>query len=174
MNNNDMQKVLVVDDAAINRQVLGDLLKFDHTVIVAKNGEQALALAMKHLPDLILLDVVMPDFDGYNVLHRLKNDPRTAAIAVIFITGLNTPEDEARGFALGASDYIAKPFNLTVVLARVRCQLQLSRQRRMLETLANIDSLTELANRRHFDGRFALEWASIAESATAVHRHYGY
>ncbi|CAN7629103.1 diguanylate cyclase [Caballeronia sp. dw_19] len=159
MSKKDMQKVLVVDDAAINRQVLGDLLKTDHTVILAKNGEQALALATQHVPDLILLDVVMPEVSGYDVLNRLKSDPRTAAIAVIFITGLDTPEDEAHGLTLGASDYITKPFNLTVVLARVRCHLQLARQRRMLETLANIDGLTELANRRHFDERYALEWA---------------
>lgn len=159
MSKKDRQKVLIVDDAAINRQVLGDLLKTDHTVILAKNGEQALALATQHVPDLILLDVVMPEVSGYEVLNRLKSDPRTAAIAVIFITGLDTPEDEAHGLTLGASDYITKPFNLAVVLARVRCHLQLARQRRMLETLANIDGLTELANRRYFDERYALEWA---------------
>jgi diguanylate cyclase (GGDEF)-like protein len=154
-----MQKVLVVDDAAINRQVLGDLLKTEHTVILAKSGEQALTLAVQHLPDLILLDVVMPEINGYEVLRQLKSDPRTAAIAVIFITGLDTPEDEEHGLTIGASDYIAKPFNLAVVRARVRCHLQLARQRRMLETLANIDGLTEIANRRHFDDRYAAEWA---------------
>jgi diguanylate cyclase (GGDEF)-like protein len=149
----------VVDDAAINRQVLGDLLKTEHTVILAKSGEQALTLAVQHLPDLILLDVVMPEINGYEVLRQLKSDPRTAAIAVIFITGLDTPEDEEHGLTIGASDYIAKPFNLAVVRARVRCHLQLARQRRMLETLANIDGLTEIANRRHFDDRYAAEWA---------------
>jgi diguanylate cyclase (GGDEF)-like protein len=154
-----MQKVLVVDDAAINRQVLGDLLKTDHTVILAKSGGQALTLAVQHLPDLILLDVVMPEINGYEVLRQLKSDPRTAAIAVIFITGLDTPEDEEHGLTIGASDYITKPFNLAVVRARVRCHLQLARQRRMLETLANIDGLTEIANRRHFDDRYAAEWA---------------
>jgi diguanylate cyclase (GGDEF)-like protein len=154
-----MQKVLVVDDAAINRQVLGDLLKTDHTVILAKSGGQALTLAVQHLPDLILLDVVMPEINGYEVLRQLKSDPRTAAIAVIFITGLDTPEDEEHGLTIGASDYITKPFNLAVVRARVRCHLQLARQRRMLETLANIDGLTEIANRRHFDDRYATEWA---------------
>jgi diguanylate cyclase (GGDEF)-like protein len=155
----DMQKVLVVDDAAINRQVLGDLLKTDHTVILAKSGRQALTLAVQHLPDLILLDVVMPEINGYEVLRQLKSDPRTAAIAVIFITGLDTPQDEEHGLTLGASDYITKPFNLAVVRARVRCHLQLARQRRMLETLANIDGLTEIANRRHFDHCYATEWA---------------
>jgi diguanylate cyclase (GGDEF)-like protein len=156
----DMQKVLVVDDAAINRQVLADLLKTDYTVILAKSGEQALALAAQHRPDLILLDVVMPEINGYEVLRQLKSDLRTAAIAVIFITGLDTPEDEERGLTLGASDYITKPFNLAVVRARVRCHLQIARQRRMLETFANIDGLTEIANRRHFDDRYAAEWAS--------------
>jgi len=155
---NDQQKVLVVDDAAVNRQVLGDLLKADHTVILAKNGKQALELAAQHLPDLILLDVVMPEINGYEVLARLKAEPRTAAIAVIFITGLDTPEDEAHGLTLGASDYITKPFNFAVVQARVRCHLQLARQRRMLETLANVDGLTEIANRRHFDACYAIEW----------------
>jgi diguanylate cyclase (GGDEF)-like protein len=158
-----MQKVLVVDDTAINRQVLADLLKTDHTVILAKSGEQALALAQQHLPDLILLDVMMPEVNGYEVLRQLKSDPRTAAIAVIFITGLDTPEDEEHGLTLGASDYITKPFNLAVVRARVRCHLQLARQRRMLETLANIDGLTEIANRRHFDDRYATEWARAVQ-----------
>ncbi|VVD87074.1 diguanylate cyclase [Pandoraea fibrosis] len=154
-----MQKVLVVDDAAINRQVLTDLLKSDCTVILAKNGEQALTLAAQHRPDLILLDVVMPEVTGYDVLRRLKSDPHTAAIAVVFITGLDTPEDEENGLTLGASDYITKPFNLAVVRARVRLHLQLARQRRMLETMANVDGLTEIANRRYFDDRYATEWA---------------
>jgi diguanylate cyclase (GGDEF)-like protein len=163
-----MQKVLVVDDAAINRQVLAELLKAEHTVILAKSGEQALALAALHQPDLILLDVVMPEINGYDVLRQLKSDPRTAAIAVIFITGLDTPEDEENGLMLGASDYITKPFNLAVVRARVRCHLQLARQRRMLETLANIDGLTEIANRRHFDERYASEWARAVRNGDAL------
>ncbi|HTJ95534.1 MAG TPA: diguanylate cyclase [Pararobbsia sp.] len=159
MTKSDMQKVLVVDDAAINRQVLADLLKADHTVILAKSGEQALSLAAQHQPDLMLLDVVMPEINGYEVLRRLKSNSRTATIAVIFITGLDSPEDEEHGLTLGASDYITKPFNLAVVRARVRSHLQLARQRRMLESLANIDGLTEIANRRHFDDRYAAEWA---------------
>lgn len=164
MNWNKPQKVLVVDDAAINRQVLGDLLKGDHTVILAKSGEQALERAFQHLPDLILLDVVMPEIDGYEVLSRLKADARTSAITVIFITGLVAPGDEARGLTLGASDYITKPFNLDVVKARVKVHLQVARQRRMLETLANVDGLTEIPNRRYFDERYSVEWARAARS----------
>jgi len=152
------QKVLVADDDAINRQVLAELLKPEYTVLLAKNGEQALERAARHAPDLILLDVVMPDLDGYEVLRRLRADPQTEQIAVIFISGLNGPEDEANGLRMGAADYIAKPFNATVVMARVALHLQLVRQRRMLERLANVDGLTELANRRRFDELYEIEW----------------
>ena len=158
MNLADAQKVLVADDDAVNREVLGDLLKLEYPVILARNGVQALERAMRHLPDLILLDVVMPDMDGYEVLRRLRQDPRTAHIAVIFISGLDRPEDEAAGLKLGAADYIVKPFNRTVVMARVALHLQVVRQRRMLERLANVDGLTELANRRRFDEMYGLEW----------------
>ncbi|MES2321955.1 MAG: diguanylate cyclase [Pseudomonadota bacterium] len=158
MNVAELQKVLIADDDAINRQVLAELLKPEYTVLLAKNGEQALDLATRHVPDLILLDVVMPDMDGYEVLRRLRAQAHTEDTAVIFISGLDRPEDEAVGLNLGASDYIAKPFNRTVVMARVALHLQVVRQRRMLERLANIDGLTELANRRRFDEVYAAEW----------------
>ncbi|MFL6657054.1 MAG: diguanylate cyclase domain-containing protein [Massilia sp.] len=158
MNVGRPQKVLVADDDAVNRQVLGELLKPEYTVVMAKSGAQALEKASHHAPDLILLDVVMPDMDGYEVLRRLRADTRTAHISVIFISGLDRPEDEANGLNLGASDYIAKPFNPTVVTARVALHLQVVRQRRMLERLANIDGLTELANRRRFDEVYEAEW----------------
>lgn len=158
MNLGEVQKILVADDDAINRQVLGELLKPEYTVLLAKNGEQALERAQRHSPDLILLDVMMPDIDGYEVLRRLRADPQTAQISVIFISGLGRPEDEANGLKMGAADYIAKPFNSTVVLARVALHLQFARQRRMLEHLAHVDGLTELANRRKFDEVLAAEW----------------
>jgi diguanylate cyclase (GGDEF)-like protein len=158
MNFAGTQKVLVADDDIVNRQVLAELLKPEHTVLLAKNGAQALELAARHLPDLMLLDVVMPDMDGYEVLRRLRADAQTAHITVIFISGLGRPEDEANGLKLGAADYIAKPFNATVVMARVAMHLQMVRQRRMLEHLAHVDGLTELANRRRFDEVFEAEW----------------
>ena len=114
----DTQKVLVADDDAMNRQVLSDLLKPEHTVLLAKNGAQVLERAARHAPDLILLDVMMPDMDGYEVLRALRSDPQTAHIAVIFISALDRPEDEAIGLKMGAADYISKPFNATVVMAR--------------------------------------------------------
>lgn len=164
MNVVETQKVLVADDDAINREVLGELLKPEYTVLLARNGAQTLERAARHLPDLILLDVMMPDMDGYAVLRSLRDDPRTAHISVIFISGLDRPEDEANGLKMGASDYIVKPFNQTVVMARVALHLQVVRQRRMLERLANIDGLTELANRRRFDEMYSLEWQRARRS----------
>jgi len=158
MNLPGVSKVLVADDDAIGRQVLAELLKAEYTVVLAKNGVQTLERAARHAPDLILLDVMMPDMDGYEVLRRLRDDPLTAQTAVIFISGLDHPEDEANGLNMGAADYIAKPYNSTVVLARVALHLQLARQRRLLEHLAHVDGLTELANRRRFDERFDAEW----------------
>ena len=160
----EMQKVLVADDDAINRMVLGELLKPEYTVILAKNGAQTLERAARHAPDLILLDVMMPDMDGYETLRRLREDPQTAHIAVIFISGLDRPEDEANGLRMGVADYIAKPFNATVVMARVALHLQVVRQRRMLERLAHVDGLTELANRRRFDEVYESEWLRASRS----------
>lgn len=156
--NQEPQKVLVADDDAINRDVLCELLQPEYTVLLAKNGAQALERAARHVPDLVLLDVMMPDMSGYEVLRRLRATPATEHVSVIFISGLDRPEDEAAGLKMGASDYIAKPFNATVVLARVALHLQLVRQRRLLEHLANVDGLTELANRRRFDEVYAVEW----------------
>ena len=160
----EAQKVLVADDDAVNREVLGELLKPEYTVLLAKNGAQALERAARHQPDLILLDVLMPDMDGYEVLRRLRADPQLEHIAVIFISGLDRPEDEATGLKMGAADYITKPFNQTVVMARVALHLQVVRQRRMLERLANVDGLTELANRRRFDELYELEWQRARRS----------
>jgi len=160
----ETQKVLVADDDAVNREVLGELLKPEYTVLLARNGEQTLERAARHLPDLILLDVLMPDMSGHEVLRRLRADPQTEHISVIFISGLNRPEDEANGLKMGAADYIVKPFNPTVVMARVALHLQVLRQRRMLERLANVDGLTELANRRRFDQMYTLEWQRARRS----------
>lgn len=158
------QKVLVADDDPINRDVLCELLQPEYTVLLAKNGAQAVERATRHVPDLVLLDVMMPDMSGFDVLRRLRATPQTEHISVIFISGLNRPEDEAAGLKMGASDYIAKPYNATVVLARVALHLQLVRQRRLLEHLAHVDGLTELANRRRFDEIYDLEWQRARRS----------
>jgi putative two-component system response regulator len=126
--------VLVVDDVEDIRNLFRVALSKQYTVKLAANGEQALLAAdTEPLPDLILLDVDMPAPDGYEVCTQLKANPALAHIPVLFVSARSDAEDQARGLALGAIDYITKPFNAPLVLARVRNQLQLGNQRRALE-----------------------------------------
>lgn len=132
------RKVLIVDDTPENIQVLMNLLRDDYAIVVANNGERALHLAMTPpAPDIILLDVLMPGMDGYEVCAKLKQDPRTAAIPVIFVTGMSDQADEQRGLDLGAVDYIHKPFTPSLVKARLRNHLELKTHRDHLEELVH-------------------------------------
>jgi putative two-component system response regulator len=131
---NNKPKILLVDDETLYIDILVDQLKGDYKTIVAKNGEQALKRANGHpLPDLILLDILMPDMDGYEVCRRLKENPRTRPIPVIFLTVKSEVPDEVRGFELGAVDYIAKPMSPPIVRARVKSHLDLHRAQLQLE-----------------------------------------
>lgn len=151
--------ILIVDDTPTNIQVLAENLINDYRVKVAASGETALeTIALQGAPDLILLDVMMPDMDGYEVCRRLKEDPQTSAIPVIFVTALNGGEDEERGLNLGALDYITKPFYLPVVKARIRNHIRLKQMTDMLEAMAWIDGLTGVPNRRRFDQALENEW----------------
>lgn len=150
--------VLIVDDEKHNRNLLTELLKAEYRLIVAKNGEQALQRAHEYRPDLILLDVLMPDMDGYAVIRALKHDDDTRDIPVIFVTALDSVGDEEKGLELGAVDYISKPFHPPIVRVRVRNHLQSVQQRRLLEQLALLDSLTGIPNRRRFNQVFEQEW----------------
>ena len=128
--------VLLVDDNTTNLQVLREALDGrGYKLLVAKNGSSALNITRKAAPDLILLDIMMPEMDGYEVIARLKKDPDTAAIPVIFVTAMTDQQDEAKGLALGAVDYITKPINPQLVSARVRNQLELKRHRDHLEEM---------------------------------------
>src|SRR5207253_2028822 len=128
--------ILIVDDTPLNIGVISGALKDFYKTKVATNGEKALALAgAEEKPDLILLDVMMPGMDGYEVCSRLKADPSTRDIPVIFLTGQTEIEDETRGFDVGAVDYIHKPFSPAVVKARVQTQLVLREKSRENEAL---------------------------------------
>ncbi len=127
------QTILVVDDAPENIDVLTGILSDNYRVKAAINGEKALKIAEKSPPDLILLDIMMPKMDGYEVCRALKQDPRTRKIPVIFVTAKGDVEDETHGFALGGVDYIPKPISPPIVLARVRTHLSLYDQNRALE-----------------------------------------
>ncbi len=109
---------------------------------MATSGAQALQLALAQQPDLILLDVMMPQLDGHEVLRRFAGDPATAAIPVIFVTGQEGPDEEVTGLELGAVDFISKPINPVIVRARVRTQLTLKAQRDALRSIALVDGLT--------------------------------
>jgi len=145
-------RILIVDDERQNIKVLTEFLRPNYKIMAAKNGEQALKAALgSNQPDLILLDIMMPDIDGYEVCKRLKLDPKTMHIPIIFVTALGASEDEAKGFELGAVDYITKPFNPVIAKARVKTHIQLKRKTDLLERLASLDGLTEIPNRRFFD-----------------------
>jgi putative two-component system response regulator len=139
--------LLLVDDTPENLTVLGEILMPHYRVRVASSGARALAAAITDpLPDLVLLDVMMPEMDGYEVISRLRADPRTRELPVIFVTALDSTEDEAHGLELGAVDYITKPVRPAIVLARVRCQLELKEARdRMRDQNAWLE--TEIARR---------------------------
>jgi putative two-component system response regulator len=125
--------ILVVDDTPENIDLLAGILKGEYHVKAAKNGELALKIArLTPAPELILLDIMMPDIDGFEVCKRLKQDPTTRHIPVIFVTAKISPEDEIRGFSLGAVDYITKPISPPIVKARVRTHLALFNQSREL------------------------------------------
>ena len=140
--------VLIVDDEPSNIRIISSLLASEYKVLTAKSGDKALEVAYNEQPDLILLDVVMPELDGFSVIKKLKSDDATKSIPVVFITALDSQSDEEQGLKLGAVDYIHKPFHQGIVLARVKNHLELVRHKRLLEQLANLDELTELPNRR--------------------------
>ncbi len=160
-------RVLIVDDEKINLKVLADLLKDEYAPVLTKSGEQALQHAFGDFPpDLILLDVIMPQMGGYEVIKHLKDNDKTKNIPVIFVTALKSIEDEELGFKLGAVDYITKPFSPPIVKMRVRNHLRIVHQYKLLDQLAHLDGLTEISNRRRFDDVFHKEWARAARNKT--------
>ena len=122
--------ILIVDDTPANLSLLCEILKPDYRTKAAVNGEKALRLAFSDAPpDLILLDIMMPGMDGYEVCRRLKANPATRDIPVIFVTAMSEVEDETRGLALGGVDYVTKPISAPIVKARVKTHLALYRAR---------------------------------------------
>jgi diguanylate cyclase (GGDEF)-like protein len=150
--------ILIVDDMVTNIEILGGILNDEYEVLFATSGRDALEIAQQQFPDLILLDVIMPDMDGYQVCHELKLNERTKDIPVIFVTANDQEEDESKGFEAGVVDYITKPVSPSIVKARVRIHLELKGHRDYLKVLSTIDGLTRIANRRKFDEALEMEW----------------
>lgn len=154
----DRGTILVVDDSTTSLYQLVGLLEDQYRVRVATRGEKALKLACtpEDQPDLILLDIVMPDMDGYEICRALKSDPRTSRIPIIFVTCRDNAAEEEFGLRLGAVDYITKPYHEAIVRARVRTHMNLKRR---TDQLLLIDSLTQVPNRRYLDARLERDWA---------------
>ena len=137
-NNNKREIILLVDDNPTNLQVLRHTLQsINCKILIAKNGERALAIALEDHPDLILLDIMMPGIDGFEVCRRLKSNPSTEDIPVIFLSSLGDTEDKVRGLQLGAVDYVSKPFQPDEINARVNTHLTIHRLQREVQSQRN-------------------------------------
>ena len=157
--------VLIADDAPSNIPLLAGLLKDNYQIKVATGGERCIELAQAEpQPDLILLDIQMPDLDGYEVCQRLKSQESTQAIPIIFVTGKDQDADEELGLSMGAVDYITKPYSPAIVEARVATHITLKQQSDTLRNLAMRDQLTGLYNRH-----FLIDVA--AKKISQTHRH---
>lgn len=161
--------VLIVDDVETNTAILASILSPDHTILTAASGEEALEVVQHTRPDLVLLDIVMPGLDGYEVCRRLKADPETRDIPVIFISAMSEDADEELGLSVGAIDYVTKPFSLPIVRARVRNHL-ISKTRADLIAASNV-KLSTLFERVETDLRAAahLQRSLLPENGWAIH-----
>lgn len=161
--------ILIVDDVPANVQVLGEALHADYQVKVAGSGIQALQIASAEPhPDLILLDVMMPGMDGFEVCRHLKSNPQTWRIPVIFVTAKDEESDEELGLNLGAVDYLTKPISITIAKARIRNHIRLKQQADLLESISLVDALTHIPNRRRFDEAIDAEWKRAAREKTLL------
>jgi len=160
--------LLIVDDENVNLKVLTHILGSDYMIYTATSGKNAIEKAKEYKPDLILLDILMPDMDGYQTLAEIKSCDEIKKIPVIFITGLDSDEDEEKGLSLDAADYIIKPFRPAIAKLRVRNQIQIINQLQTIERLSMIDQLTNISNRRSFDDRLRMEWKKSVREQTPI------
>ncbi len=154
--------LLVVDDNQDQVKLLAEMFSRDYTVHSANDGQQALALCQQVQPDLVLLDNIMPGMSGYTVCQQLKDNAATQHIPVIFVSAQSEPAEEARCLEAGAVDFIAKPFHMRILQARVRAHIVLKNQVDTLRSMALFDALTGVSNRGHFDSMLQAEWRHCA------------
>jgi PleD family two-component response regulator len=160
--NKKKQTILIVDDMTTNLLILSDLLKDEYQIKIAKNGQKALDIVhSSDEVDIILLDIMMPDIDGYEVCRQLKSNPKTKNIPIIFVTAKDNDADEEYGLNLGAIDYITKPFNKAIVKLRIKNHLELKLKSDLLEELSMYDGLTHIPNRRFFDEVFQSTYKEV-------------
>ena len=160
--------VLIVDDENSNIMLLTQILEPEYVVYPATSGKKAIKASAEYSPDVILIDVHMPEMDGFAVLSALKNSDATRETPVIFTTEVTNPDDEEKGLDMGAADYIHKPFSPAVVRLRVKNQIKMLNSVRMVELLSMIDQLTSIPNRRGFDNRMDMEWIRAIRENTTI------
>lgn len=161
-------KLLLVDDQMANIRLLYDLFKDEYEVYMATSGEEAIDQCQTLMPDLVLLDVVMPGMGGHEVCRRLQTNALTQHIPIIFLTSKDSDADEALGLELGAVDFIHKPIKPAQVKARVRIHLALKVQADLLRSVALVDGLTGIANRRKFDETLEVVWLHAIRSQRPI------
>lgn len=157
-----MEKILIVDDSLVQATQLKTILEEEYEVTVAQSAEDGLREASEGDFSLILLDVVMPEMDGFTLLKKLQEEIITQSVPVILITTLSDVADEQQGFVLGAVDYITKPFNPSIVKARIKTHVKLFRYCRQIERQSMTDQLTGLANRRRYERYSLIKWREAA------------
>ena len=180
-------RLLIVDDDPNNIRLLASIFDEEYDILFALSGQEAIDISLRERPDLIILDVMMPDLDGYAVCQAIKGHSLTKDIPIVFLTAHCDAEEEIRGLEMGAADYISKPFYPKIVKIRVSNQIELKYAREKLTKLAITDGLTGIANRRYFDDQLAHEWSrarrlnqSLAIAMTDVdwfkkyNDHYGH
>ena len=168
MKKEDKLTILIVEDSKLNQEMLRRILCDDFHIVIAENGEEALEKVKTEHPDLILLDIILPGMDGFEVLGMLKKADVSHSIPVIIISGRSNPDDEVKGLELGAVDYITKPFHATVVMARVDTQVRILKQMRIIEQFSFVDTLTNIPNRRQFDQALLKEWNRAKRENTPI------
>jgi diguanylate cyclase (GGDEF)-like protein len=166
--NGSRYKILIIDDDVQNISVLKSILGEEYEVFAEVDSREAVNSVKKIIPDVIILDIVMPDLSGYDVIKLLKSTSETSSIPVIYVTGLERNEDEATGLKLGAADYISKPFYYPVVQSRVQNQIKIIEQFREIERLSMYDQLTNLPNRHCFEMRIKAEWGRALRTKTPI------
>ena len=153
-----MEKILIVDDSVMQAARLKAILEDEYEITVAHTAEEGLRYASSEGFSLILLDVIMPDMDGFMLLKRMQEEIITRSVPVILITSLSDIQDEERGFMLGAVDYIKKPFHPVIVKARVNTHIKLYGYRKQVEKQSMTDQLTGIANRRRYEEYSCNKW----------------
>ncbi len=165
MTQSPIPKVLIVDDCPVALKTMTHLLKNHYRLYTAVNGTEAIEMAKVQVPDLILLDVNLPDISGYEVCAEIKKDSVLSNIPIIFVTIQNEEEEELRGLEVGGIDYLIKPVNVKLTLARIKNHVALARYQKQLASLSMEDALTAIGNRRCFEYHLRTEWVRASRSS---------